>query len=207
MLQQDEAFQWKCDNHDDINEATCPDQTSSILNVHFVATTMQVLSPFVGHLCDSKGPFAGMIYTTVTGIIGICLFIMSRALPVDQLLYPAFCFLGMCANACSIMALNTGGIYRDDVLLVAADAPSNDTNVETSATNTMDDEIPDPLTAEHQTKNADDDNDEVDEKVKDKGTRRVIGLLNNLYDAGTVTYLIMWKIQEATGAALQTLAY
>lgn len=191
LLQRDEAFLWKCDDQ----ETTCPDQTSSILNVHFVATLMQVLSPFVGHLCDSKGPFAGMIYTAITGLLGIGMLILSRALPVDQLLYPTFCLLGMCANASSLMALATGGIFRDDILK----------SVDDEDRITKEDETNDGETSENKNSNS---NDSIKEEDKDKGTRRVIGLLNNLYDAGTVTYLILWKLQEGAGvASLQVLAY
>ena len=65
LLQEDEAFLWKCGESDSL----CPDQNSSILNVHFVATLMPVLAPFVGHLCDTRGPFAGMICTSLAGLL------------------------------------------------------------------------------------------------------------------------------------------
>jgi hypothetical protein len=194
LLQEDEAFLWKCGE----SNSLCPDQMSSILNVHFVATLMQVLSPFVGHLCDTRGPFAGMIYTTLTGLIGVCLLITSRALPLDQLLYPTFCFLGMCSNATSVMIIFTGGVFgdSDDHNSHPDDAAPS---VESEGAEVM------STTGKNSTGKASGESSSDDDK--NKGTRRVIGLLNNLYDAGTVTYLILWKIQEATGASLQLLAW
>jgi hypothetical protein len=40
----------------------------------------------------------------------------------------------------------------------------------------------------------------------DKSRRRVISALNNLFDAGSVTYLFLWEIYKATGASIEILA-
>ena len=209
LLQEDAAFLWKCteDTLDGSSPPSCPDQESSLLNVHFVATLTQMLTPFVGHLCDTKGPFALMFYTAFTAVLGVGGLILSRALPLDQLLYPSFCFLAMNAFATSVMIVVTGGIYGEDQNETIAQQPP----LEQSA----DDGV--HPTVENDEKSTRSDKSSIDNKVKEdlssssssgnKGTSRVIGLLNNLFDAGSVTYLILWKIQEFTQTSMQTIIW
>eukprot|EP00547_Thalassionema_nitzschioides_P005729 CAMPEP_0194219412 /NCGR_PEP_ID=MMETSP0156-20130528/25910_1 /TAXON_ID=33649 /ORGANISM="Thalassionema nitzschioides, Strain L26-B" /LENGTH=485 /DNA_ID=CAMNT_0038949065 /DNA_START=197 /DNA_END=1650 /DNA_ORIENTATION=+ len=163
------------------NDNDCSDQTRTLLNVHFTATLVQILSPLAGHLYDVKGPMITIIYTTVMAILGISLLAISQAVKgIDALLYPAFCCLAMVPFSPMIVA--TGA------------AMGKDANNDSSSIGIV---------------NGEEENDESSSHDDNKDQRRVVGLLNNLFDAGSVTYLILWKTQEATGASFPeiTLGY
>jgi LAT3 family solute carrier family 43 protein 3 len=153
LLEEDGAFAWKCTNVEEEDAEPCPDQSKSLLNVHFAATLLMIVTPFAGHLGDTKGPLILMMFVSSMGFLGLALLIVSRAMQVDQLLYVAFSCLSIMAFTSSVMIMHTGMIFDSET-----------------------------------------------------ARRRVIGLLNNLFDAGSITYLILWEIHEASGASLQTLA-
>lgn len=193
LLQKDSAFAWECDDND-TSSSTCPDQTSQLLNIHFVGTLTQIVTPFVGHLSDTRGPFATMLYTAMTALAGVAMLILSRAVNVDQLLYPAFCFLAMNAFATSIMCVITGGvfkIYDKEYVLRKNRLIKEDSN------------------SPQETQPTEGSSDCKEEQIEafDKGPRRVIGLLNNLFDAGSITYLILWETHKSLGTSLQVLCY
>ena len=180
MLERDEAFFSKCDGDDVVDtssSSTCPDQTRSLLNVHFVAMLMQMLSPFVGHTCDTYGPFVMMIFTSVAALLGVALLIVSRRFLVDWLLYPAFMLLDLTGNSTSVMIMITGRYFAMKA-----------TNVEKTTTH-------------------DEDSSAPPSNISNKKRRRAIGVLNNLFDGGSVTYLLLWEIQKARpNISLQELA-
>lgn len=209
LLQQDEAFVWKCNNKNG-DGLPCPDQTGQLLNVHFVGTLTQIMTPFVGHLCDTRGPFATMLYTAATALLGVVILIFSRAIPMDDLLYPAFCFLGMNSFATSVMCVVTGGIYtvyENEVVVQAEPGMIEEVKIsqeqeslglteKTRKGSNVDREI-----------GEDDSKDDGQSGDEGKSPRRVIGLLNNLFDAGSVTYLIIWEAHKSLGISLQVLCY
>lgn len=170
LLQRDEAFISKCDGDIDLATSSCPNQITALLNIHFVGMLMQMLSPFIGHLCDKYGPLTMMIFTSSVACLGVSLLIVSRTYAVDWVLYPTFCFLNLTSNATSVMIVITGRYF-------AVKSKSN-----SNAEKEKQDEDPDPLASSS--------------RISDKKRRRVIGLLNNLFDAGSVTYLFLWQIQK-----------
>ncbi|KAL3941099.1 MAG: hypothetical protein SGBAC_004481 [Bacillariaceae sp.] len=224
LLQGDGAFFSKCSDKntgtdDELNY--CPDQKSQLLNIHFAGSLMLLSTPFIGHLCDTKGPFITMFFAAITALAGVALLIVSRAIPMDELLYPAFCFLRITPCATSVLCAVTGGVFArysntakeqvgqgqaDMDLIEEVHTQCIPQERESSST---DRRIESNKGSEYERQgNGDCDRPNKEQAgPQEKGPRRVIGLLANLFDVGTITYLIMYEAQKSFGTSLQVLCY
>ena len=130
---------------------------------------MILASPILGVVVDRFGPLVLMSFLGFCGCFGVSMLLTAITIPVDNLLYVAFIFIGSMASASSIMTVKTGMVFADD----------NNSSVHTDTT------------ADHQ-----DSDRSPPEERENKNQSRVISILNALFDAGSVTYLGLWGISE-----------
>lgn len=188
MLLRDDAFRSECDDvttdtttTTNPTDAYCPDQMSSLLNVHFVGMVMQIWSPILGAFADKRGPMITMILTTVLAMVGVILLIISRTFAIDWILYPSFISLQLVSCCASIMINGPTGSYF---------AKQTETGVKKEEQEKDNEE--EGITEEQQQQQI-----VQQEQISDKLRRRVIGFMNNIFDGGSITYLIMWEIMKS----------
>jgi hypothetical protein len=130
MLEEDGAFSYKCntDNQQQDHQQLdpnriqletapsssgqpCEAQTLSLLNVQFVAILMPFLSPVLGWITDTYGVFCLMQVLSLTSCGGLALILVASKTDVEQLLYPAFCLIGITFVSTNIIIVQTGLIF------------------------------------------------------------------------------------------------
>jgi len=114
MLEADGAFSDKC--VDSVNtDEVCPAQTKSLLNVQLIAQLMQMCTPLLGHLCDTRGPTSLMVFVSSIGCLGISLLMVASATGLDRLLFVAFSCLGLMAVSASVLMVQAGMVFEGEV--------------------------------------------------------------------------------------------
>lgn len=146
MLEGYNAFSWKC-SPDDIETLPCPKQSTTIIQINFVATTTNTMTPFMGQAIDVYGaPAVATYFMSPCAILGSALVYYTatqNSQATDNLYFLGFCLLGLATFCGSLLSVQVG-LYFGGTLQV-----------------------------------------------------RIIMFLNALFDAGSVTYLILWYVLEA----------
>ena len=141
MLEASGAFASTCPA--DTTEFPCPQQSTTIINVQFIATTTNTLTPFIGQAIDMYGAASVATYfMSPCAILGTGMLVVASYLEIDNLYYVGFCLLGLATFSGSLLSVQVGLYF------------SGKTQV------------------------------------------RAIMFLNALFDAGSVSYLLLWAIME-----------
>lgn len=121
----------------------CPQQSTTIINVQFIATTTNTLTPFIGQAIDVYGaPAVATYFMSPCAVVGAGVLVVASYLAVDKLYYVGFCLLGLATFSGSLLSVQVGLYFTG------------------------------------------------------KTQVRAIMLLNTLFDAGSVSYLLLWAILE-----------
>ena len=107
------AFAWKCTADEQREGTICPEQTSALINVQFIAQITQISSPLLGQLVDVWGPTTMVYFMTVSECIGLGLLVLAVAAEIDRLLYAAFVLVAL-ACWCGAMLTVQAGLYFPD---------------------------------------------------------------------------------------------
>lgn len=175
MLENNGAFDWKCDDDgensesnntastnttindddDDGNSTVCAAQTAALLNINLIAACTQILSPFLGQFLDVYGPKAGAYYLTACLWSGLSLMTLASArqfnmndVSLDRLLYVGYALLAQVAWMGGLLTVQTGMYFTGHT------------------------------------------------------KSRVIVILNSLFDGGSIMYLGLWVLEEYTRLSL-----
>jgi hypothetical protein len=160
MLESSGAFHQECDNADadvdDPSSRPCPKQSTTIIQINFVATTTNTMTPFMGQAIDIwGGPAVATYFMSPCAILGSAIVYyaakMQNASSMDYLYFVGFSLLGLATFCGSLLNVQVG-LYFDGTLQV-----------------------------------------------------RVIMFLNALFDAGSVTYLILWYLVEGWHVEFDTI--
>ena len=99
MLEDNGSFSSKCDGYvptedDEHDGGTCPAQSSTLVNIHFIGQITQMASPLLGYMIDRY-----RVKVMAFVMAGLCwlglVFLILGAAYMDALLYPAFLCLGL----------------------------------------------------------------------------------------------------------------
>lgn len=120
----------------------CVSQSTTIININFIAVTTNTVTPFIGQAIDALGaPFVAYCMSIVAWM-GTLLLTLAAQYEMDGVYYVAFCLLGLATFTGSLLSVQVG-LYFNGMTQV-----------------------------------------------------RIIMFLNALFDAGSVTYLLLWGIQS-----------
>ena len=205
MLRDDGAFQHLCQENgkrngtnaasfskaEEKSDLFCTEQISSILNIPFYSFFTSTLLPVFGYVADIWGSIAVMRLASFLAVTGVGTLVLSRTVfKFDHLLYVAFLLIYMMTFASSIMIVQTGMVFDN--------YSTNNSDIENDSLMEAD--------ADVQLKNCKND---IDHKVKprqnDSKRTQVISFLNALFDAGSITYLLLWKIKKSLGVEFSTM--
>jgi hypothetical protein len=156
MLEGSGAFDYLCTENQDEYPTHCPKKSTTIIQINFVATTTNTLTPFIGQAIDIWGAPAIATYFMSpcailgSGVVAYTAF-SSHGTETDTLYFVGFILLGLATFSGSLLSVQVG-LYFSGTLQV-----------------------------------------------------RVIMFLNALFDAGSVTYLILWYILESYGVSFATI--
>ena len=151
MLEDQGLFEDECQEGE---ETPCPEQTSRLLQSHFVAQLTLMFTPISGAIADRYSATTLMICVTSFGILGLVLLIITTSLgTVDNLFYVADFCLGLMTTSTTVMTVQTGLVFTKVV------------------------------------------------------RQRVISALNTLFDAGALTYLALWGIENALDCGVTAIIY
>ena len=142
------AFHDKCSDDDNFRDGSpCNAQSTTIINVNFIAICTNTLTPLIGQAIDHYGaPKVATFFMAPCALLGTGLLVLAAGLQgVDWLYYVAFCLLGLATFSGSLLSVQVG-LYFSGTMQV-----------------------------------------------------RVIMFLNALFDAGSVTYLILWGLESFFG--------
>jgi hypothetical protein len=146
MLEASGAFASACPA--DTEDFPCPKQSTTIINVQFIATTTNTLTPFIGQAIDMYGaPAVATYFMSPCAILGSGMLVLASYLSIDNLYYVGFCLLGLGTFSGSLLSVQVGLYFTG------------------------------------------------------KAQVRAIMFLNALFDAGSVSYLLLWAIMEYFGAS------
>jgi hypothetical protein len=156
MLESSGAFAYLCTEKEGESSTLCPKQSTTIIQINFVATTTNTLTPFIGQAIDIWGaPVVATYFMSPcallgSGVVAYTAF-QSRGAETDTLYFVGFILLGLATFSGSLLSVQVG-LYFSGTLQV-----------------------------------------------------RVIMFLNALFDAGSVTYLILWYMLESYGVSFATI--
>ena len=151
LLEGSGAFHSKCtstaptdeSNQDDL---TCPAQSTTIINVNFIAICTNTLTPLIGQAIDHyRAPTVATWFMAPCAVTGSALLVVAATYHLDALYYAAFMLLGLATFTGSLLSVQVG-LYFGGTFQV-----------------------------------------------------RVIMFLNALFDAGSVTYLLLWGLESLFG--------
>lgn len=158
LLEGSGAFHSKCNDNDvdvdvDVDTTststtttTCPAQSTTIININFIAVCTNTMTPLIGQAIDHyRAPTVATYFMAPCALIGSGLMVVAAFLQFDALYYVAFCLLGLATFTGSLLSVQVG-LYFSGTMQV-----------------------------------------------------RVIMFLNALFDAGSVTYLLLWGLESFFG--------
>lgn len=115
MLERNGSMSSRCDStaqatHD---EEVCPKQTAALINVQFIASTTQIVSPLLGQIADHFG--APSVVYCMTGCIisGLTILVLAVQYLLDPLLYVAFILLGIGTWFGGMLTIQTGLYFSE----------------------------------------------------------------------------------------------
>lgn len=151
MLEAQGLFEDECQEGE---ETPCPEQTSRLLQSHFVAQLTLMFTPISGAIADRYSATTLMIFVAFFGVLGLILLIITSSLgTVDNLFYVGDFCLGLMTTSSTVMTVQTGLVFTKIV------------------------------------------------------RQRVISALNTLFDAGALTYLALWGIEQALDCGVTAMIY
>lgn len=114
LLESNGSLSSKCSEQESNNidnskdNFVCPAQTAALINIHFVATTTQILSPVFGIVCDWYGA-PTVAYAMVTCIlVAWVLLVVAVEFLIDPLLYVAFVIMSLGTWFGALLMTQTG---------------------------------------------------------------------------------------------------
>jgi len=135
------------------NDDVCPEQSHLIVNVGFLATTLSVVTPVIGHAIDHYGAAVVSYGMSLAAIVGSALLVVAPATHTSWLYWVCFTLLGLATFTGSLLSVQVGLYFQGHTQV------------------------------------------------------RIIMWLNSLFDAGSVSYLFLWMIQEYFGASFVRVAF
>eukprot|EP00550_Attheya_septentrionalis_P000692 CAMPEP_0198286602 /NCGR_PEP_ID=MMETSP1449-20131203/5652_1 /TAXON_ID=420275 /ORGANISM="Attheya septentrionalis, Strain CCMP2084" /LENGTH=485 /DNA_ID=CAMNT_0043984387 /DNA_START=397 /DNA_END=1854 /DNA_ORIENTATION=+ len=113
LLERNGAFSSKCSQEDRDNDVICPAQTSSLVQVQFIAQITQVASPLLGEIADRYGAPTVAYLMAMSVWLGLSLLIVSAYQRIDGLLYVSFVSTAFGTWTGGLLTVQTGMYFLD----------------------------------------------------------------------------------------------
>jgi len=98
------AFSYLCPTDDIV----CPEQSHLIVNVGFLATTLSVVTPVIGHAIDHYGAAVVSYGMSLAGKLGSALLVVAPATHTSWLYWVSFALLGLATFTGSLLSVQVG---------------------------------------------------------------------------------------------------
>lgn len=122
LLEQNNAFSWKCSAEQQSAGEICPAQTSALINVSFFAQISQIVSPLLGQMADQFGAHTVAYLMAASSIVFLSLLTLAAHYHWDRALYIAFGFGALSTWCGGLLSVQTGlfftGQTRSRVIFV-----------------------------------------------------------------------------------------
>jgi MFS family permease len=111
LLEENGSFSSKCTEQEQEDEEICPEQSSTLVNIHFYALVSQVTSPLLGQIGDRYGAKFLAYCMTACACIGFALLVVATQFLIDGLLYPAYILYGITTWMGAILNMQVGQLF------------------------------------------------------------------------------------------------
>jgi len=108
MLEANGSFAQKCTAAEQAAGTVCPEQTAALINIHFIASTTQVVAPCLGQLVDHYGAPTVAVIMSICIVVGLSLLVVATEFVTDPLLYVALIVLSLGTWFGGMLTIQTG---------------------------------------------------------------------------------------------------